>query len=127
MIIGKPVRLQLSRRKGFNLQAAGLAANGLPTVSVARPGRWGNPFQIGSEGMERAEAVRRFADYVRRPEQAAFVSAVRAELAGKNLACWCPLDGQPCHGNVLLKIANSTGPVEGLVGDDGLEPPTSSV
>jgi hypothetical protein len=27
------------------------------------------------------------------------------ELAGKNLACWCPLD-QPCHADVLLELAN---------------------
>jgi hypothetical protein len=27
------------------------------------------------------------------------------ELAGKNLACWCPLD-QPCHADVLLDLAN---------------------
>jgi len=26
-------------------------------------------------------------------------------LAGKNLACWCPLD-QPCHADVLLELAN---------------------
>jgi len=26
-------------------------------------------------------------------------------LRGKNLACWCPLDG-PCHAEVLLDIAN---------------------
>ena len=32
-------------------------------------------------------------------------SQVRTELAGKNLACWCPLD-QPCHADVLLEIAN---------------------
>lgn len=31
----------------------------------------------------------------------------RAELAGKALACWCPLD-QPCHADVLLEISNST-------------------
>ncbi len=31
--------------------------------------------------------------------------AVIEELAGKNLACWCPLD-QPCHADVLLKLAN---------------------
>ena len=34
-----------------------------------------------------------------------------SELAGKNLACWCPLtDAQgnhvPCHADVLLEIAN---------------------
>lgn len=31
--------------------------------------------------------------------------SIRAGLAGKNLACWCPLD-QPCHADVLLEIAN---------------------
>ena len=31
--------------------------------------------------------------------------AIRAALAGKDLACWCPLD-QPCHADVLLEIAN---------------------
>ena len=30
---------------------------------------------------------------------------IRAELAGKNLACWCRLD-QPCHADVLLEVAN---------------------
>lgn len=30
---------------------------------------------------------------------------VRAALAGRDLACWCPLD-QPCHADVLLGIAN---------------------
>lgn len=30
----------------------------------------------------------------------------RAELAGHDLACWCPLD-QPCHADTLLSIANS--------------------
>jgi hypothetical protein len=34
------------------------------------------------------------------------VADVRAELAGKNLACWCPLD-QPCHADVLLAVANA--------------------
>lgn len=29
----------------------------------------------------------------------------RAELAGKDLMCWCP-EGSPCHADVLLEIAN---------------------
>ncbi|WP_280193252.1 DUF4326 domain-containing protein [Nocardia farcinica] len=33
---------------------------------------------------------------------------VRAELGGRDLACWCPLD-QPCHADVLLEIANAPG------------------
>lgn len=35
------------------------------------------------------------------------VAEIRHHLAGKNLACWCPLDGQPCHADVLLEIANN--------------------
>jgi hypothetical protein len=31
---------------------------------------------------------------------------IRAELRGKDLACWCPLD-QSCHADVLLEVANS--------------------
>lgn len=30
-----------------------------------------------------------------------------AELTGKNLACFCPLN-QPCHADILLKYANPT-------------------
>jgi hypothetical protein len=41
-----PVRLRLSRAKGFDLQALSRATNGLPAVNVARPTRWGNPFNL---------------------------------------------------------------------------------
>ena len=30
---------------------------------------------------------------------------IRANLAGHDLMCWCPLD-QPCHADVLLELAN---------------------
>lgn len=33
---------------------------------------------------------------------------VRRELAGKDLACWCP-PGEPCHADVLLEVANGAG------------------
>lgn len=33
------------------------------------------------------------------------VRDVAPELAGQDLACWCPLD-QPCHADVLLDLAN---------------------
>ena len=42
----KPVRLQLSRRKGFDLQAVSFAKNGRPAVKVARPSMLGNPFTV---------------------------------------------------------------------------------
>jgi hypothetical protein len=38
-----------------------------------------------------------------RPEK---VAECRAELAGKNLACWCK-EGAPCHADVLLDMANA--------------------
>lgn len=28
-------------------------------------------------------------------------------LRGKDLACWCPLDGQPCHADTLIELANA--------------------
>jgi hypothetical protein len=34
---------------------------------------------------------------------------IRETLAGRDLACWCPLD-QPCHADVLLELANRPTP-----------------
>lgn len=34
------------------------------------------------------------------------VDQIREKLAGKTLACWCPLDS-PCHADVLLRMANA--------------------
>ena len=39
----KPVRVRLSRKKGWKLPP--------DTVSVARPGRWGNPFSVAPEAV----------------------------------------------------------------------------
>jgi hypothetical protein len=36
---------------------------------------------------------------------ARLIASIRLELAGRDLACWCPLD-QPCHADVLLELAN---------------------
>lgn len=33
------------------------------------------------------------------------LAEIRDELRGKDLACWCPLDGKPCHADVLLRLA----------------------
>lgn len=46
-----------------------------------------------------------------RAANAKLVAAARAELKGKNLACWCPApepyEHDCCHASVLLKIANA--------------------
>jgi len=76
------------------------------TVKVDRSTPWGNPYQAGQDGDgSRAYLVQLFRDYLARPEQAALVTDIRTNLRGKNLACWCPMDG-PCHADVLLEIAN---------------------
>lgn len=106
-----PVRLQLSRKRGFNLQEHSHAVNGLPAVNVARPTKWGNPWKVGErlfndmrrKPMTAADTVIRFRKDIRFLNRN---NAIVRELRSKNLACWCPL-GEPCHADVLLEVANS--------------------
>lgn len=92
----KPVRVKLSRRRGWRKPAN--------TVVVSRPSRWGNPF-VAKAPDERAGVVALYRDFIQRPENAVLREAASRELRGKNLACWCPLDG-PCHADILLEVAN---------------------
>ena len=112
-----PVRIVLSRRAGFDLQATSRALNGLPAQSVARPGKWGNPFSIADVAAEleidaraaQAEAVARHGRWLRGEltldKAPPTREAIRAELAGKNLACWCA-QGTSCHADALIALAN---------------------
>jgi len=118
-----PVRLRLSRRKGFDLQDESLAANGLPAVNVARPSVHGNPFVVGKHG-PRADCVAWFIatcdglamlsmDDLTCERSRTYPYVLKAEterLRGKNLACWCslPRQGEPdiCHAAVLLAWVN---------------------
>jgi hypothetical protein len=110
-----PIRLQLSRAKGFNLQEVSQATNGLTAVNVARPSKWGNPFKVGkpcaySGGrpvQDNRHAARLYQAVA--PDNEGLVKAAQTELRGKNLACWCkvtPFDQWLCHADVLLEIAN---------------------
>ncbi len=119
-----PVRLRLSRHKGFDLQAWSRAANGLEAVNCARPGPWGNPYRVGESvdirqarrwGWRLAHpefvcpdaetAVKRFAASLGLDD--ASICAVRMRLGGRNLACWCELDDPWCHCDPILRIANA--------------------
>lgn len=108
-----PSRLQRRRTKGWRLPEG--------AVYVGRPTMWGNPWRIGETGIpDAAEAVRRFRAAVLGfasngsfcPPQAhpdshiGRIVAKAAELRGRDLACWCPLD-RPCHADVLLELANA--------------------
>jgi hypothetical protein len=103
-VVVTPTRLQLSRKKGFDLQAHSIATNGLPAVVVARPTKWGNPFRVvGSNGYaDRAWAVAAHREYMCGSSD---LKPDVNELRGKNLACWCDFEG-PCHANTLLELAN---------------------
>lgn len=135
-----PVRIQRKRTPGWKMPPN--------TVSVTRPGKWGNPFNFKSsdncwnalalgcrgDAKGRHEAsVKAFRQWVLDPRGrvkemdfgvvveargkkiplgpratagvAPSIAEIQEALRGKNLACWCALD-QPCHGSVLLEIAN---------------------
>ena len=70
-------------------------------VLVGRPSKWGNPFRIGVDGT-RLQVIERYRRYVM-----ASPALLRAlpELRGKDLVCYCA--PQPCHGDVLLDLANT--------------------
>jgi len=102
-----PDRIQLRRTRGWRKPAG--------AVVVARPSKWGNPFPVGQtlDGVlvrDRAHSVQLYRRLMAAsPDRR---QAARDELAGRDLACWCPLldaDGNrgPCHADVLLEIANS--------------------
>lgn len=117
-----PKRIQLRRTKGWHKPDG--------AISVARPTRWGNPWRVGD--VIGADIDATYAAAIITPTIAAAlyesalvgpamhrtpddrqiltglqitIEDVRAELAGHDLACWCPLD-QPCHADVLLELAN---------------------
>ena len=115
----KPQRIQRKRSKGWKMPEN--------TVYVGRPSKWGNDFiVVEKDGFFYVEFVGlkyRFDDNEK------FKTKIKAlecllecykeciscdhnigkinifTLRGKNLACWCR-EGEPCHADVLLKIAN---------------------
>lgn len=92
-------------------------------VYVGRPTRWGNPYRIERESaweftvrtdtsiigtFEAEHSARYWAAMSYRAwwsERPVSNEEIREHLAGRDLACWCPLDA-PCHADVLLEIAN---------------------
>jgi len=71
-------------------------------VYVGRPSKWGNPFRIGVDG-DRATVIARHAAWLRNQHD---LLPALDELRGKNLVCFCA--PQPCHGDLLLRLANAT-------------------
>jgi Domain of unknown function (DUF4326) len=100
-----PQRVQRKRTKGWRMPEN--------TVYVGRGSKWGNPYKMGDnqwtpQGFKLWSSYRDVVEAYRHDAETGVfdLQAIRAELAGKNLACWCPSD-QPCHAEVLLEIANT--------------------
>ena len=117
-----PERIQQRRVKGWRKPGN--------TVSVARPGKFGNPF-MAEDGLSTGAREVLVADFRawllwrqsathsdRRDERKPWKLTIEQSdarrarildalpsLRGKNLMCFCPLD-QPCHADVLLELAN---------------------
>ena len=109
----EPKRIQLSRRKGWRMPEG--------AVNVARPGPWGNPFIVGKDG-DREYCVELYkhmlnghlsivnpggATVESLSKTRAFIAENVDKLRGRDLACWCRIDGKPCHADVLLSLAAS--------------------
>jgi uncharacterized protein DUF4326 len=109
-----PQRIQRKRTRGWRMPA--------DAIYVGRPSKWGNPYVIHTH-TERCgdrwacppwivdnakEAVQRLRHDLLYPLQHhpdyPSVDEIRAELAGHDLVCWCPI-GQYCHGDLLLEVA----------------------
>ena len=126
----KPVRLQLSRKKGFRLQELSRKTNGLLAVNVSRPGKFGNPFRIhrtqhgtwevrvplgkypypfdtyrrnyGTRDLAIADAILAHKRWLRSPAGCEIAQLARETFKDHNAACWCK---GPCHGDNLLACA----------------------
>ena len=119
-----PQRIQRLRTKGWRMPEG--------AIYVGRPSKWGNPFkgEVGAATMTRQMLADQFEHWITRPvrwwhdgiarsysgcphflgvpyQDRPTVYEIAGDLAGRDLACWCPLD-QPCHADVLLEIANGT-------------------
>lgn len=88
--MSEPVRIQRKRSKGWKMPPN--------TVSVTRPGPWGN--YAGSTKKAFLDDL----DQMANADRVFFMDKV-IELRGKNRRGFCRLD-QPCHADVLLELAN---------------------
>lgn len=84
--------------------------HGVPdgAVYIGRPSKWGNPFHIretvygqANKVYTRDEAIELYQIYLDNNEE---LKADLHELEGKDLVCWCA--PEPCHGDILLRLAN---------------------
>lgn len=121
-----PKRVQRTRKAGQPGIPAGAKYVGRGPGDY---GRYGNPFVIGKDADDDAHATALYREWLENnsydvhdpnsslehrrqmDDRRDWILTHAGELAGRDLACWCPLTGSdgipvPCHSDVLLEIAN---------------------
>lgn len=126
-----PKRIQRRRTKGWRIPEG--------AVYVGRPTTWGNPYRVVRDnfgwslrgvpehdgewsgiGRELAiiYATSLFRSALLNGELPYTGDELVQALAGRDLACWCPVgqakmpfwhDTQPCHADILVSVANGGG------------------
>lgn len=71
-------------------------------VYIGRPGKWGNPYEIGTHGT-RKEVIEKYRMYL---YTSGLINDIH-ELSNHDLVCWCK--PKACHGDVLIELANQNG------------------
>lgn len=71
-------------------------------VYIGRPSKWGNPYPV-TPSEPRELVIAKFKEYM--DENPYLKQVAKKQLRGKDLVCFCA--PYPCHGDVLLEIANS--------------------
>ena len=109
-----PVRIQRRRTKGWRMPDG--------AVYVGRGTYWGNFWRVGDTITVTGPSIHppypENEQYVRELVVTPAIAVALYEavigpdqpyaiqlLGGRDLACWCPTD-QPCHADILLKLAN---------------------
>lgn len=129
-----PRRIQRRRQSGW--RAADHCTNPNGYAYVGRGTRWGNPWAVvetprgwaaswtedarkptpadadrwiacDSRYAAHETAVYQYAAWI--ADQPTLLAAIREQLAGRDVLCWCPPE-LPCHGDVLLAAAAGEDP-----------------
>lgn len=82
------------RKKGYPAEA----------TLVDRTTPFGNPFRRSDLFPDNYDLVFAYNHWIHEPRQAELRGLIRRTLKGRDLLCWCA--PEPCHADVILRIAN---------------------
>jgi hypothetical protein len=102
-----PQRITIHRRTHYNLQEQSKDLNGLEAVNCSKQSKFGNPFTNVEEFKKLIEKNDSGKSFVSIKLRHFNTKNIQESLKGKNLGCWC-LEGNKCHCDILLEVANAT-------------------